>query len=228
MSPAVTVVAVPWSDAAARELRRAQQVELSARYGDEGTPEPPAEHVALTLLLVLDGEPVGCGSLRDLGPEPGADPEHAPGTGEVKRVYVVPQVRGRGLSRTLMRALEDRAVGLGWTRLVLETGLQQPDALGLYLSLGYRPVERYGEWADVLDSRCLAKGLGPAAADGTTPAPPSGAPGPRPDLLRVDVREPGTLERALRLGYRPVLPFGPWQDDGWGLYLGRAVTTDPA
>lgn len=221
MAPVVTVTAVPWADPVARALRHAQQVELSARYGDQGTPEPPAEHVALTLVLALDGELVGCGSLRDLGDVA----EHASGTGEVKRVYVAPEVRGRGLARTLMHALEARAADRGWTRLVLEAGLQQPEAIGLYLSLGYRPVARYGEWADVPDSRCLAKGLGGAAvaaAHGSTV--PDGAPGP--GLLRVDPRDPGALDRALASGYRPVLPFGAWQDDAWGLYLGRAGVTD--
>ncbi|WP_276513213.1 GNAT family N-acetyltransferase [Cellulomonas hominis] len=158
-------------------MRRAQQAELSARYGDGGTPEPPAEHVVVTLLLALDGVPVGCGSLRDLG----AEPEHGPGTGEVKRVYVAPSARGRGLARTLVHALEDRAAALGWTRLVLEAGLQQPEAIGLYLSLGYAPVERYGEWADVADSRCFAKAVGSGARG---PAPRSPAPA---GTLRVAV-----------------------------------------
>lgn len=216
MTTAVTLAEVPWTDPVARELRRAQQVELSARYGDGGTAEPPAEHVALTLVVAVDGEPVGCGSLRELG----GDPEHAPGTGEVKRVYVAPEARGRGLARTLMRALEDRAAGLGWRRLVLEAGLQQPDALGLYLSLGYRPVERYGEWADEPDSRCLAKDLGAPAASAPAPAP---APGEA--LLRVDGRDLAALERALAQGYRPVLPFGAWQDDVSGLFLGLAPSS---
>jgi GNAT superfamily N-acetyltransferase len=149
----VTVADVPWDDPVARALRDAQQVELSARYGDDGTPEPPAGSVVATLVVALDGVPAACGSLRDVSGEHGA------GTGEVKRVYVDPGARGRGLARVLMRELEARALALGWTRLVLEAGLQQPEAIGLYLSLGYEPVERYGEWADVPDSRCFAKAL---------------------------------------------------------------------
>jgi GNAT superfamily N-acetyltransferase len=144
---------VPWDDPVARALRDAQQVELSARYGDDGTPEPPAGSVVATLVVALDGVPAACGSLRDVSDEHGA------GTGEVKRVYVDPAARGRGLARVLMRDLEARALARGWTRLVLEAGLQQPEAIGLYLSLGYEPVERYGEWADVPDSRCFAKAL---------------------------------------------------------------------
>lgn len=221
MTARVTLAEVPWSDPVARALRHAQQAELSARYGDSGTPEPPAEHVAVTLVVAVDGEAVGCGSLRDLGGAAG-DPGFGPGTGEVKRVYVAPGARGQGLARTLVHALESRAAGLGWTRLVLEAGLQQPEALGLYLSLGYRPVARYGEWADVQDSRCLAKDVGAAATPAGPGVPPAAGEEPGPALLRVDPREPGALDRALSSGYRPVLPFGAWQDDAWGLYLGRA------
>ncbi len=147
----VAVAEVPWTDPAAVALRRAQQVELSARYEDDGTPEPPEQQVALTLLVTRGGEPVACGSLRDVGAELGA------GTGEVKRVYVAPGARRRGLARVLMAELEARAPVLGFTRLVLEAGIRQPDAIALYRSLGYRPVERYGEWADDPESRCFAK-----------------------------------------------------------------------
>lgn len=109
-------------------------------------------------------------------------------------MYVAPHARGRGFARTLVRALEERAAALGWTRLVLEAGLQQPEAIGLYLSLGYVPVARYGEWADVADSRCFAKpvlaggggtGAGSAAGSGSGPVvgPDPGQtaiPGPAP------------------------------------------------
>ncbi|VTR77693.1 GNAT family N-acetyltransferase [Cellulomonas hominis] len=299
----MTVAEVPWADPVARALRDAQQVELSARYGDDGTPEPPAEAVVVTLVVAVDGVPAACGSLRDVGEE------HGPGTGEVKRVYVDPPARGLGLARVLMRELEARAVALGWARLVLEAGLQQPEAIGLYLSLGYQPVERYGEWADVPDSRCFAKALAGADAPrrGARAEPPpvpgpdvdvvldphpggpalaavvarvggrpagtaslgrphgltEGDPGTTAELLGVDVRdgsrrsevvaamvraleaaalgagtravvlrtsvgEPGALALYRALGYRPVLPFGDWEGDPLGLYLGRALTPPAA
>ncbi len=69
---AVVLADVPWSDLRAVRLRGAQQAELRARYGDEGTPEPPPAEVAVTVLATVGGEPVACGSLRDqralLGP----------------------------------------------------------------------------------------------------------------------------------------------------------------
>lgn len=333
--PAVSLTEVPWTDPAARDLRAAQQVELSARYGD-GTPEPHTDDVAVTVLLAVDGVPVGCGSLRDVSAE------HGSGIAEVKRVYVAPGWRGRGLSRLLMRDLESRATARGMTRLVLEAGLQQPEAIGLYLSIGYLPVPNYGEWAGVADSRCFAKDAGPRTADplrpgGMTPTalgPTDVAPGAVPRLrieavpdadpeaaalrqqmddeglpadpevavaqmlvtvlarydgravacaslsrphglaehdpvtggdpgttgelrrvyvrpearrsgvagalvralerqatdaglravvLATGIRQPGALSLYRALGYRPVFPFGAWEGDLLGLYLGRAL-----
>lgn len=157
--PDVRLTLVGWGDPAARLLRDAQQAELRARYGDDGTPEPPPDQVLLTVLLTVDGAPVGCGSLRD------ASAGHGPGVAEVKRVFVAPGSRRQGLSRRVMGALHAHAGTLGLRRLVLETGLQQPEAIGLYRALGYTPIPNYGEWAGVEDSRCFALDL-PAAPAG--------------------------------------------------------------
>ena len=83
-----------------------------------------------------DGTALGCGALRGLGD----------GAAEVKRMYVVPAARGRGVSRAVLCALEDAARARGWTTLRLETGPRQPEAIGLYTSPGYRPVEAFGAY----------------------------------------------------------------------------------
>jgi len=62
----------------------------------------------------------------------------------VKRMYVVPAARGRGVSRAVLAGLEDAARDRGWTTLRLETGPLQPEAIGLYVSGGYRPIEAFG------------------------------------------------------------------------------------
>lgn len=215
--PVLTVADVDWLHPDAVALRAAQQVELSARYGDDGTPEPPATHVVATVLLLADGVPVGCGSLRDRADTLGA------GVVEAKRVYVCPEVRGRGYSRRLMAALESRAAGAGYRRVVLEAGLQQPEAIGLYLGSGYAPVPTYGEWAGVADSRCFAKPLdGGAVADaGRAPAvgdepragdPPDGAPG-APDVEEVPVAHPDAVRLRAELDAE-LLTLYPELSDG--------------
>jgi GNAT superfamily N-acetyltransferase len=160
---------VAWDDPEATRLRDAQQAELRERYGDDDIGHTMSGESIVAMVLVRDrGEPVACGALRDAGPDLGA------GTGELKRMYVVPAARGRGLAKVVLEALEVRASRLGLRRLVLETGVLQPEAIGLYLTAGYEPIPNFGDYVGVADSRCFAKDLGPGpvSADdaGTTTA----------------------------------------------------------
>ena len=147
----VTIETVPWDDPEADRLRTAQQEELKRRYGGVADLEPhiPPEGVAAMLLVRVDGVAAGCGALRGRGE----------GVGELKRMFVLPEYRGRGLSRLVLVELERRAVALGWERLILETGVLQPEAIGLYLSEGYRPMPNYPPYDVEADSRCFTKVL---------------------------------------------------------------------
>jgi len=141
---------------AATDLISALNAELSAVY-----PEPGATHFRLDpdevapgrgafLVARVDGAPVGCGAVRRL------DDHNA----ELKRMYVVPSLRGRGVGRALLAALEAEARALGADRLVLETGVRQTAALALYRRAGFVDIPPYGEYAASADtSVCLAKGL---------------------------------------------------------------------
>ncbi|GIG21535.1 hypothetical protein Cch01nite_22590 [Cellulomonas chitinilytica] len=153
-----TLAVVDWDDPDAARLRTAQQAELRDRYGDDDIGHTmTGESIAAMVLLRVDGEPVACGAIRDASDELGA------GTGELKRMFVLPGHRGRGHSRTVLAELERIATDLGWRRLVLETGVLQPEAIGLYLRAGYRSIDNFGEYVDVVDSRCFEKSLVPAA-----------------------------------------------------------------
>jgi GNAT superfamily N-acetyltransferase len=99
----------------------------------------------------LDGEPAGCGALKPVDGEVGL--------GEVKRMYTVPRARRRGVSRAVLAELEARAAALGYRRLQLETGTEQPEALALYGSHGWERIEPYGRYKDEPSSVCFAKDL---------------------------------------------------------------------
>lgn len=147
-------------DAALVAMVAAQQSELSVRYGenpDHGFTQPPLH--ADTTWLVLhddDGAALGCAAVQPLSHTVA---DAAPDLGEVKRLYVVPDARGRGLSRVLMDAVETAARDLGYRRLQLETGMQQPEALALYRGLGYTDIAPYGYYKDSAETVCLTKEL---------------------------------------------------------------------
>ena len=136
-------------------LTGAQWRELMARYGvpETTTDDLAADHLEPptgVFLVAWDGDvPVGCGGVR----------RHDDTTGEIKRMYVAPDARRRGVSRIVLRALEDRARVIGYTRVVLETGTKQPEAIALYESEGYTRIAGYGYSRDAAGSRCYGKDL---------------------------------------------------------------------
>jgi GNAT superfamily N-acetyltransferase len=141
----VTIEPARWDDPDVRRLTGEQQAEVRARYDGKGEPGTPPSAADVSLVLVArddDGTALGCGVLRVL----------ADGVAEVKRMYVVPTARGRGVGRTLLADLEDAARDLGWTTLRLETGPRQPEAVALYMRAGYRPIAAFGSYVDAPDA----------------------------------------------------------------------------
>jgi putative acetyltransferase len=84
----------------------------------------------------LGGAPAGCGAVKFFGSD----------YGEIKRMYVRPQFRGRGLGRAMLHHLETFAARRGISVLRLETGILQAEAIGLYERMGYRRIGAFGEY----------------------------------------------------------------------------------
>jgi len=133
----------------------ALNAELSARYPEDGATHfrLDADEVAsgngVFLVAALAGETVACGAVRRI----------APGVAEIKRMYVTPRARGRGVARTLLARLEAEGRALGARRIVLETGHRQPEALALYTHAGYSTIDAYGEYTASPLSVCMGKEL---------------------------------------------------------------------
>lgn len=139
-------------DSADAQLLTAEvQLEYVRRYGGVGdtapvdTTEFDGSGGAFFMIYVND-VPAAMGGWRRHGDD-----------GEIKRMYVRPAFQRRGLARVMLAELERTAVEAGITRLILETGLAQPEAVALYRSAGYADVPAFGFYADEPRSVHLGK-----------------------------------------------------------------------
>lgn len=142
----------PYTDPELAVLVTAQQLELRAAGRTGGFADHvvyPMRDDARYLVGVLGGRAVACGALQVLDAD----------TAEIKRMYVRPAQRGRGLARQILAALEELALLSGRTVLRLETGSYLPGALRLYASSGYAEIPPYGEYAGNAYSVCFEKRL---------------------------------------------------------------------
>lgn len=153
--PHIDIRAASLDSEDAQKLILGLNAELSERY-----PEPGMTHFRLDrdevgpgrgvfLVAYVDGAAAGCGAVRLL------DEDEA----EIKRMYVVPESRGRGIAAGVLAELETQARGLGARRLVLETGVRQAEALALYRRAGFGEIPRFGEYVNSTLSICMAKDL---------------------------------------------------------------------
>jgi putative acetyltransferase len=147
-------VGLPCADA--ELLIRELNAELSARYPEDGAchfrldPYEVGPGRGAFLVARIDGAPVACGAVRLIDPT----------TGEVKRMYTRASVRGQGVARAVLAELARAARDLGASRLVLETGVRQPEAIALYERAGFTPIAPFGEYIDSPLSVCMARDLG--------------------------------------------------------------------
>ena len=154
-APALELVARRIDDPEAAALVDALLDDLAARYGGRDTFHPDPESLAppdgVFVVARVGGAPAGCGGFR----------RFADGVAEIKRMYVVPEARGRGVARALLADLEARARALGYGSIRLETGTNQPEAMALYQRAGYRAMVPYGHYRESPMSRCFEKDLHP-------------------------------------------------------------------
>jgi len=151
----ITVAPEPFDSADARRLITALDAHLASRYAPEQRfgPNLRPEHIAPGLgtfvIARSDGAAVGCGALRLLDET----------TAELKRMYVEPEIRGRGVGKAIVEHLETAAATMGARRLVLETGTYQAEAIALYRRSGFSAIDCFGAYASSPTSVCFEKTL---------------------------------------------------------------------
>lgn len=131
-------------------LVRALDAELAQRDGTEHAfyaQYNKLDKIRYVVVAYQDGIPLACGAIK----------QFEPGTAEVKRMYTLPEHRGKGIAAAVLAELERWAAELGCHRCVLETGKRQPEAIALYGKSGYTLIPNYGQYAGVDNSVCFEK-----------------------------------------------------------------------
>lgn len=106
-------------------------------------------NIKYVVVAYQDNTPIGCGAIK----------KFAPGVMEIKRMFVAPDSRKKGIASGILRELEKWAVDLSSSKCVLETGKRQTDAVSLYRKCNYVPIPNYGQYAGVENSICFEKDL---------------------------------------------------------------------
>ncbi|MBV1855300.1 GNAT family N-acetyltransferase [Catellatospora tritici] len=145
----LTVVETAGTDPRVAPLVAAMKAEMDRRYPEEvGLDHPQVLTDAVFLLVLAADEPVGTCAVQLLGAE-----------AELKRMYVRPDQRGRGVAGLLMGQAEAVARRAGCTRFKLETGVRQPEAIAVYRRAGFVAIPNYPPYDTWELSVCFAKDL---------------------------------------------------------------------
>ena len=107
------------------------------------------KQIKYAVISFENNKPVGCGAIKEFSTQ----------AMEVKRMFILPDSRGKGFASLILAELENWALELGFTKCILETGKMQPEAIELYRKNGYYKISNYGQYADIENSLCFEKNL---------------------------------------------------------------------
>jgi len=134
------------------QLVRLLDADLATRDGNEHSFYAQFNKIDKIRHVVVAFEnnlPVGCGAIKSYDLQ----------TMEVKRMYTLPEHRGKGIAKNILKELEKWAAELSCNKCILETGRRQPEAIELYQRSGYTIIPNYGQYAAIENSVCFEKQL---------------------------------------------------------------------
>jgi len=132
------------------ELVKHLDIELAERDGEDHpyyAQFNKIDKIKFVVIAYENEKPVGCGAIK----------QYEPRTMEIKRMYVLPENRGRGIANKILSELETWTTELSFKKCILETGKKQPEAIRLYKKNGYILIRNYGQYAQVENSVCFEK-----------------------------------------------------------------------
>ena len=134
------------------ELVRLLDADLAIRDGDKHAfydQFNKIDNIRYVVVAYENNFPAGCGAIK----------EYKPDSMEIKRMYVLPEHRKKGIASKILDELENWASELLYSKCILETGKGQPEAIELYKKKGYKLIPNYGQYSGVDNSLCFEKRL---------------------------------------------------------------------
>ena len=132
------------------ELVKLLDAELAVRDGKDHSfyaQFNKIDKIKYAVVAYEDNKPAGCGAIK----------EYDKDTMEVKRMYTLPESRGKGIAIGILTELERWAFELHYSKCILETGKRQPEAIALYKKNNYKQIPNYGQYANIENSVCFEK-----------------------------------------------------------------------
>jgi len=105
------------------------------------------DKIKYVVIAYEHGKAIGCGTIKPF----------SSGTMEIKRMYTLPQQRGKGVASRILNELEKWAAEMSCNKCILETGNRQPEAIMLYRKNGYNRIPNYGQYQGIENSVCFEK-----------------------------------------------------------------------
>lgn len=148
----ITLKRTQSTDADFITLIRELDKDLNLRYGEVQATYAPlnkVDDIPHTVVVYHHDVPAGCGCFK----------KYDEITVELKRVFVQPEIRNKGIATAVVSELEKWAREDGFTRMILETGTKQTEAIELYKKLGYGAIDLFGPYVGMEYSYCFGKVL---------------------------------------------------------------------
>lgn len=101
------------------------------------------------IVIFEDETAVACGAIKAFDEQ----------SMEIKRMFTLPEMRGKGIASKILNQLENWTKELGFSKTILETGIKQTEAIALYEKCGYKKIPNYGQYSGIENSVCYEKSL---------------------------------------------------------------------
>lgn len=134
------------------ELVKLLDADLAQRDGNEHSfyaQFNKIDKIKYVVVAYEHGKAIGCGTIKQFSSD----------TMEIKRMYTLPEQRGKGIASSILNELEKWTAELTCNKCILETGNRQPEAIMLYQKNGYNRIPNYGQYQGIENSVCFEKVL---------------------------------------------------------------------